>query len=121
MALQKTLEKENNSLCADFKDAYWRIDNLTFYNNGEADLTRFCLNCYASKEASRKSVELFINPTLPFGGSPEGGIKPILYTWVAEFYTKDIFPNGIPNSLEKQKEILYPFVKNYLGIDFEDV
>lgn len=121
MALQKTLEKQNNSLCADFRDAYWRIDDLIFYNKEGIDLVRFCLNCYASRESSKQSANEWIKPTLSFGGSPDGTHRPILYTWVAEFRTQDVFPYGIPNTLIKQKEVLYPFVKNYLTETFIDV
>ena len=124
------LGKEDNHLHADFEDAYWSIDDVSFstftsYSDTgiktSVPTVAFSLKAYPSREAKTKEGEA-IKPTLGFGGPISVAVTPCLYEWKAVFESGSIFGDSIPLSEEEQKKILYQFVKDYLGLhDYCDV
>lgn len=53
---------------------------------------------------------------------PSEGVDCVLYRWQGAFSLSTTFPNGIPISVSEQKQILYPLIKDFLGItEWEDI
>lgn len=117
MGLQATLTKENNTLYADFTDAYWKVTEIRYTTN----MVGFDFSCYASREASKHELEIMSTPSLSFGGANRPAYEPVLYRWLGEFPIVDIFPTGIPLDENAQKTAIYNFIKRYTGLPFTDV
>lgn len=122
MGLKLTVNKEDNSLYADFIDAYWRVDNIVFSNaNGESYVS-FELNTYPSRESASMNLQPITTNTFPVGGATAIAYNTKIRTWLATFKTNEVFTGSIPLSEAEQKDIIYPFIKAYTGItDWVDV
>lgn len=117
MGLRLTLKKEDNLLYNEFTDAYWKINDLRY----STDNTVFELCCFPSREASKKNLSSVPSSSLPVGGAVGPVYNTKLYTWLAAFNTRDIFPQGIPLDSNEQKSTIYEFIKSYTELPFEDV
>lgn len=117
MGLQLTLKKKDNSIYADFEDAYWSIENIQYTTTyGYADLY-----CYPSREAKYKKGEEIKDFTISVGGGMSPVYEPRLYHWAFTFPIADVFSVGIPLSEDEQKTAIYNWVKAYTGLPFVDV
>jgi hypothetical protein len=114
MGLQFALHKENNAFYTDFPEAYWAVDNIAMGKDGSAVMVRFEFTAYPSREA--KHLQNSRVAPLAFGGPVFPHVNSALYQWVGLFQAEEIFPNGMPVSEDAQKDIMYPFIKNYLGL-----
>lgn len=115
MAIQMRLPKEDNVLYTDFEEAYWCIEGISFGSASGIAYTRFAFNAYPSKEAKLKAMAP-IEPTLEHGGPKGMAYQPVLHAWEAVVPTLGIFPGGIPVSETEQKDVLYAYVKQALGL-----
>ena len=119
MGFLANLSKESNVKGIDWNKAYWCIDTIRIDSNQQSVVIE--LNAYPSRE-SRLMQNQPLVADYGFGTPSDMMVDGILYTWQGCFSLKQAFPNGIPISLDKQKAILYPLVKDYLGLsDWEDV
>lgn len=119
MGLLADLSKESNVMGIDWNKAYWCIDTIRIDSNQQAVVIE--LNAYPSRE-SRLMQNQPLVADYGFGTPSDMAVDGILYTWQGCFSLEQAFPNGIPISLDEQKAILYPLVKDYLGLsDWEDV
>lgn len=122
MGLKLTLKKQDNKMYYEFVDAYWKIENIIFSNANGVAYVSFELNAYPSREASKKYLATIeYSNTIPVGGAFDLAYSPRIWYWEATFKTADVFPNGIPVSEAEQKDVIYALVKNYTGLQFEDV
>lgn len=119
MGLLADLSKESNVMGIDWNKAYWCIDTIRIDSNQQSVVIE--LNAYPSRE-SRLMQNQPLVADYGFGTPSDMAVDGILYTWQGCFSLEQAFPNGIPISLDEQKAILYPLVKDYLGLsDWEDV
>jgi hypothetical protein len=116
MGLQFDLNKENNILYTDFYDAYWSIEDISIESYGGAVMVRFTFYAYPSRESKTKTINLESVTQLDFGGAMSTVSNGRLYQWDGAFTASDVFPDGIPVTTEGQLEILYPYIKEYLGL-----
>lgn len=114
MGLQFTLPKENNAFYTDFPDAYWSVDNISMGKDGDAVMVRFEFTAYPSREA-KLNQDAMVNQ-LAFGGPVFPHVNAALYRWVGLFQAIELFPEGMPIEESDQKDVLYAFVKSYLGL-----
>lgn len=115
MGIEMKLAKEDNVLYTDFNNAYWCIDDIAFLNSNGKSYVRFNFNAYPSREASKMALNT-VTPTLDFGGPIGVAYSPLLHTWEATFETEILFPTGIPITEKEQKDRLYVFIKEHLGL-----
>ena len=121
MAILMNLPKEDNVLYTDFPNAYWCIEGIVFSSMEGVPYVRFEFSAYASREAKYKNLAP-IEATLSHGGPSGIAYNPRLHYWEAVFPAVDIFPEGLPLAESEQKDILYSFIKSYMGLsDFVDV
>lgn len=116
MGLQFTLRKENNFVYMDIPDAYWAIEDIGIGTENGRTLLRFAFRAYASLEAKRKKGMPVQYEDIAWGASYIEIYSPVLYEWIAEFPVADVFPSGIPITEAGQKDVLYPFLKQYLQL-----
>lgn len=122
MAFNMFLAKENNHMYMDVL-AYWCIEDVVIdtsvsYTDAGKDtqtVVSFVLRAYPAREAKSKTG-VPISSTLGFGSPSTIAVNPALYEWRAAFKVEDIFADGIPTTLNGQLAVLYPFVKDYLGL-----
>ena len=119
MGFKARLSKTSNVMGLDWEEAYWKIDCVRIDSNAQTIVVE--LKAYPTREAM-----LLQNSTLEadyqFGTPTSESVDCVLYTWQGGFPLATVFPDGIPTSLSDQKAILYPLVKQFLGItDWEDV
>jgi hypothetical protein len=114
MGLQFTLPKENNAFYTDVIDAYWSIDDIAMGKDGDAIMVRFEFTAYPSREA--KLMQNTMVGQLMFGGPIFPHVNAALYQWIGLFQASEIFPDGMPIEESAQKDTLYPFIKDFLGL-----
>ncbi len=120
MGLKLTVPKADNALYTDFVDAYWRIENIVFSNANSVGYVSFELNTYPSRESANMNLHSISSNSFPVGGATAIAYSTKIRTWLATFKTADVF-TSIPLTEAEQKDVLYAFVKNYTGLNFEDV
>ena len=121
MGILMNLPKTDNVLYVDFPNAYWCIEGIVFSSMGGVPHVRFEFSAYASREAKYKNLAP-IEATLSHGGPSGIAYNPRLHYWEAVFPAADIFPEGLPLAESDQKDVLYGFIKDYLGLtDVVDV
>ena len=114
MGLLCALHKEYNCLYQDFPTAYWSVDNIALGKDGDGVMVRFEFTAYPSREA--KQQENTLVSQLLFGGPVFPHVQAALYQWVGLFSAVEIFPDGMPITEAAQKDVLYPFIKEYLQL-----
>jgi hypothetical protein len=123
MAFQMNLAKENNHMYMDVS-AYWCIEDVvmdtsvSYTEDGKDTQTvvSFVLRAYPSRAAKMKTG-VPVATSLGFGGPASIAVNSALYEWRAVFKVEDVFSGDVPATLNGQLAVLYPFVKNYLGIN----
>ena len=122
MGLKFKLPKESNHLYADFNEAYWSVDNICIYPEGNTSLCHFEFSAYASREAKKMNMMDIPTPSILIGSALSSKYNPLLYLATQDVNTEALFPNGVPNTIGEQKNIVYAYLKSQLnGIEFEDV
>lgn len=119
MGFLMNLPKTDNSLFADFENAYWSIEDLgvgipeEIIQNADMVL-RGELRAYATRDSKYHGGQT-IQTGLPFGGD---GMyyNPVLYRFYFQFNVVDVFPEGVPVSYGEMKAKVYPFLLKYLGL-----
>lgn len=116
MALSLDLNKKDNHMYVDFKDAYWVIKEIAY----NPELASFRLVCYPSREASKMYL---VEPssTFSYGGMTQPTYEPSLRVWECVVNIKEIFPKGIPLGINTQKTAIYKWIKDYTGLPFKDI
>lgn len=122
MGLKMTISAQDNHMSYEFKDAYWKIEDIVFSNKEGASFVGFSLKAYPSREASKAVLKpIRRTEAIQEGGPYMGAYSPCLWTWQTLFRATEAFPNGIPVTESAQKDVLYQLVKTYTGLPFEDV
>lgn len=122
MAFLMDIPKTDTIFYHEFKEAYWSIDSVLFTTQEGVAYTQLILVAYPSREAKYMDRVPLEEQAFHWGGPPAIAYSPKLHYWEATFETLDIFPEGIPVSEAEQKNVLYLYVKAFLGItDFTDV
>ena len=116
MALQMTLAKDKNTMYFDFPNAYWVIEDLNYTTTAVV----FRLNVYPNRESKLMQNHVLENPSVGFGGAMNV-VSSRLYTWQAVTEITNIFPSGIPLSVNEQKTAIYEWIKSYTELPFIDV
>ncbi len=119
MGFKANLSKSSNVMGIDWQDAYWNISSIRIDSNAQAVVVELC--AYPTKEAMLLQNTALV-ADYQFGTPTSEGVDCVLYRWQGAFSLSTTFPNGIPISVSEQKQILYPLVKNFLGItEWEDI
>ena len=118
MALSMTLTKNQNHMYEDYPDAYWVIENIRY----STDMVAAYLCCYASRECSKKNgLDIPDWRQIPIGGPEFNACKNRLWQWEFSASMAEVFPDGIPLSVNEQKTAIYNWIKAYTQLPFEDV
>ena len=124
MGLKFKLVKENNSLYIDFDEAYWAIDNICIYPEGDSTYVHFEVWAYPSRESRKHNNEAMEESTLSFGGASHTIVDSRLYRFFCECPVTRVFPDSVPIDRSAQKDSCYSyFKKTYLDgvINYENV
>lgn len=124
MGLKKTLSADQNFMGVEFKDAYWRIENLGFGDDGGGTYIAGCyLRCYPSRESAKKTEQNLEVGSIPeFGGSIRPCYESRLYDWFCAVPVEAAFPNGVPSDYNEAKTIMYKYIKALKPtVGFEDI
>ena len=117
MGLQLSISKNDNDLYADFENAYWAIEDISYSTAyGYAELY-----AYASRDAKYKNGEAIKDYSFSFGGAVSPVYNTRIYRWSLTFPLSTVFPDGISLSENEQKTAIYEYVKSYTGLAFTDV
>ena len=119
MGLKLTLPYTANSIGADFIDAYWVIQDLRYETQSDGLYVVFWLNCYPSREASKLTGQPVEG--LPIGNPMLAVYNGKLYEFLGLVRADELFPEGIPVSLDEQKTVIYNWIKKTTDLPFEDV
>lgn len=119
MGLKMTLPKTANALGTDFVDAYWVIQELRYETQEDGLFIVFWLNCYPDRESSKLTGQPVqgLNIGRPMSEVYNGK----LYEFLGLVRASDLFPQGIPVSIDDQKTVIYNWVKVNTDLPFEDV
>ena len=127
MGLSIRLSKQYNHMYTDYPDAYWSVDNICIYPEGDESYLHFEITAYPSREAKKQKDAVIQEPAakvIPFGGAVKATYEPELFKATQEIPTNYIFKTSVPNTIAEQKEYVYAFVKDALqnaGVTFSDV
>lgn len=124
MGFMKTLNADENFIGADFPNAYFKLTNFGMGEFNGGYIVAVTLSGFASRDAAKKHEGNEEVPgSIGIGGSARPVFEPELYRWNAQFNLSDMFPDGVPSSLDEAKAQTYRFLKDFLSPEciFEDV
>ncbi len=126
MGLKFELKKELNHLYVDFPDAYWAVDNISVYPEGDKTYVHFEISAYANRESRLMEGQRVQEPTakdVPFGGAVRPVYEPVLFHATQEIPASWLF-SAVPTTISEQKDVIYSYVKTMLDnaeTQYEDV
>ena len=124
MGLKKTLAADQNFMGLEFKDAYWKLYNLGFGDDGGGRYIVYAkLKAFPSREAaSRTDAYEKVGAVPELGGSKRPMYEAELYNWTIAIPVEYVFPSGIPSDYNEAKTIMYKYIKEFKSsAGFEDV
>ncbi|GEM_PF-3445739 len=119
MGLLMDLPKECNAVDHDFPMAYWSVESVSFASDGpdSSVMVSFLLQAYPDRDSKVRTASFAQAASFRDFGEPIGRtVDARLYRWAALLPAAMVFTGGIPLSRASQLAVLYPFVKQYLGL-----